>query len=138
MKKRLTLKVPESNGGHQAFTPINVNIEGGTPQQRNRLALYIEEFVAAEATVLEFRGKTTQLVELWADETTPLPSLYRAWIGSQFVGTVLASYEEKAVEAMRKHLIAVGYTKRSTRNLKVLQAVAKWPTKDMIKHLEAQ
>lgn len=139
MKKRITIRIPEPHGhGPQAFTPIALTIEGGTPQQRNRLAAYIEQFDAAEATVLGFRGKTTQLVELWADEVTANPSLYRAWIGSQFAGTVLAPYEEKAVEIMRKHLLDAGYTKHSLRNLKVTQSVAKWPTKDLTKHLEAQ
>lgn len=134
MKKKAYLTLPSNNGGPPAV--VTVTIDGSTPQVRNRIAAYLQEFEAAEALVLDFRGKTTQLVEIWADEDTPLPSLYRCWIGSQFAGTILAKCEEDAQRVMRKHLLSVGYTRHSVRRVTVRPAVHKWPTKAFLSYLE--
>lgn len=137
MKKTLNLRLP-NNDGANSISLVTVNVTAPTSQITNRLLAYIEQFEVAEALVLDFRGKTTQLVELWVDEDTPLHTLYRCWIGSQYAGVVHARFEDQAVETMRKHLLSCGYTKRAVRRVTVRPAVHKWPTKTFIKHLEDQ
>lgn len=137
MKKSTTLRLP-NNDGANSISLVTVSVAAPTSQVANRLLAYVEQFEAAETLVLGFRGKTTQLVEIWADENTPIESMYRCWIGSQFAGTVLAKCEEDAQKAMRRHLLSCGYTRHALRYLTVRPAVHKWPTKAFIKHLEGQ
>ena len=102
---------------------------------RKRLIAYIEQFEVAEGFVLGLRGKTTQLISVSGFTLRQGDSMYRVFLGDQFVGTVLAGNELEARQRIGSALVTQGYTKRCVERLRAVDAVMKAPTKGLVRHL---
>lgn len=130
-------KEPEQRVYLQSLTVGTADLTIVSPDAhlRKRLVAYLEQFEVAEGLVLGLRGKTTQLISVSGFTLRQGDSMYRVFLGDQFVGTVLAGNELEARQRIGSALVTQGYNKRCVERLRAVDAVMKAPTKALIDHL---